>query len=1056
MGPIIFILAAAFLVPGLDSHLVKRQTDNCPDECKGVPLEISFIVDNSASIWRSNFTTGLWFVQSFADEFNIGADEVRVSFLTYGDRVYTDQSFDFDTYSDKKRLNLAIDSIEYKAGLATETGMAIDWYLENQLPKARPNVRAVLIVLTDGNSQQPEVTKAAARRAADKNLDVFAIGVGNSVSEQELHNIATDGRHVFRVGTYDMLSDILRRLAYEACNACQFDPVDLAFVIDSSQSIGEYNFSLGLKFIKEFLEPFVINPSSVRVAAIMFADKIYAEKEIPFEKYHNKKDTQDAFLALPWMHGTRTETGQGIDYMVKNFLPRTRPHAAHLGIVITDGRSQSKWLLSLTIDAAVTCNIDSVLDREELEEIAGDPARVLHADSYRTLNTIKEALTDQTCVGNCAGRKRFQIILTMLVVWSCGFYLGSKDRMTFRLASYVNQNEITDYSGSNLPSDICKFPEIDPFDPSIETHLKRKPPLNCSSNTPNLVYLENDEIKVDSSKLKQALKPNNGRRRLGFCQYQALERKANTDAKAIVTFTSVKFKRSINLNNSHEHIKVECFDTNNTAISRSYFTVMRLDPENEQIYDDSYKVHIDKNSPLETLSILMIGIDGFSKQHFTRSMPKTRDFLLKELGALEMHKHNKLGYSTSPNVVPLLTGRTNEEFAADSKWQFQTHGSMDQINAAFAWSDARRLGYRTALVFDQVTVTAFHYERQGFNKKPVDHYLRPIVLESEKDTLIRTPNKNCYGDEAEVSKLYDYILQLFHHYNSTNTNRTPFFAYSFLARLTHNDYNMAFSGDHLYLKLLKDLRATNALNNTVIIWFSDHGERFGALRNTYTGEMETNTPYLFFVFPPWFEKKYPDLIRMLRINQNRLTSHFDTYATLQDLLNFKGVVGPKGKLTERSISLFREIPVYRTCPHAQIPWEYCACFSSPPSQANIPVGLADYMGGILKEGVMSKLKKKEQCSKLSVRTVQKVVEEKATEKGAQPGFRYFIVSITTIPGEAQFEAKMSFDLGSNRVKVVGEIDRKNSYQGQADCVDTEELKKYCYCESLSMVTSKPQ
>ncbi|KAK3789910.1 hypothetical protein RRG08_015696, partial [Elysia crispata] len=69
-------------------------------------------------------------------------------------------------------------------------------FLNNQLPQARPNVRHVLIVLTDGNSQKLDVTKAAADRAAERGLYVFAIGVGNRISEEELHNIASDDRYI--------------------------------------------------------------------------------------------------------------------------------------------------------------------------------------------------------------------------------------------------------------------------------------------------------------------------------------------------------------------------------------------------------------------------------------------------------------------------------------------------------------------------------------------------------------------------------------------------------------------------------------------------------------------------------------------------------------------------------------------------------------------------------------------------------------------------------------------------------------------------------------------
>ncbi|KAK3731930.1 hypothetical protein RRG08_044989 [Elysia crispata] len=720
---------------------------------------------------------------------------------------------------------------------------------------------------------------------------------------------------------------------------------------------------------------------------------------------------------------------------------------------------------------------------------------MLRANTLRSPDpTAMQANSAQICRGTrylkyLAGRRRFQVLVALVTVWWVGLYMGSKDHVIFHITSFQdvlrdgaihvrqgvqlpnltvlskpavkkdNSNRPTTASVSKssikLPStraQICNFPEIDPFDPSLETHLRRKPPLNCSSGVPNVVYLQDDKIKIDPFKLKQALVRSNGSKAFGFCQYKVLHRKPNADTVITVNSTSEKFKSSIQLAQTDEHVRVECNDTRNQTISRSYFTIMRLDPEQEKVYNDSYKVHIDKHSPAETLSILLIGIDGFSKQHFARAMPKTRKFLMEELGALEMHKHNKLGYSTSPNVVPLLTGRTNEEFAEDTKWRFKIHGWMDQINEAFVWSDARRLGYRTALMLDQVSITAFHYARHGFNKKPVDHYLRPIVVDSVKDALMREPNKHCFGDEPEISKLYDYWMQLLRHYNSTKSKQVPFLAYSFLSRLTHDDCNMAFAGDELYLKLLKDLTATNALNNTVIVWFSDHGERFGGLRSTFTGEIETNTPYLFFAFPPWFEKKYPKVMRVFRANQNRLTSHFDTYATLQDLLYFKGVDGPKGKLGERSISLFREIPVHRTCEDAQIPAEYCVCFVS--SHADVSPGLAKYMGTLVKNKVMSKLKdQKEKCTKLSLGSVESVIEEKSTEKENKSIIRNFRVVITTEPGEAQFNASVKFDESTNKAKVVSEIDRTNTYLGQSECIDNMELRKYCYCKKLLAVTA---
>ena len=188
-------------------------------------------------------------------------------------------------------------------------------------------------------------------------------------------------------------------------------------------------------------------------------------------------------------------------------------------------------------------------------------------------------------------------------------------------------------------------------------------------------------------------------------------------------------------------------------------------------------------------------------------------------------------------------------------------------------------------------------------------------------------------------------------------------------------------------------------------------------------------------------------MRVFRINQNRLTSHYDTYATMQDLLNFKGVVGPKGKLGERSISLFREIPEERTCADAQIPAEYCVCarFSKP----KLSPALDNYLGMVLRDKVSFLTKPQRlKCVDPRLHSVESILEETETGKTAKKGFRVFRVRITTEPGSAMFEATLQFDVKKNSARVVGEVARTNMYRGQADCMSTVQMRRYCYCKNL--------
>ncbi|GFN85525.1 hypothetical protein PoB_001203100 [Plakobranchus ocellatus] len=188
-------------------------------------------------------------------------------------------------------------------------------------------------------------------------------------------------------------------------------------------------------------------------------------------------------------------------------------------------------------------------------------------------------------------------------------------------------------------------------------------------------------------------------------------------------------------------------------------------------------------------------------------------------------------------------------------------------------------------------------------------------------------------------------------------------------------------------------------------------------------------------------------MRVFKINQNRLTSHYDTYATMQDILNFKGQVGPKGKLVERSISLFREIPEERTCADAQIPIEYCVCarFSKP----KLSPSLDNYLGMVLRAKVAAIIKPhRAKCADLSLGSVENILEETNTGKTAKKDVRTFRVTIMTTPGNALFEATIDFIKSKNTASVVGEVARTNMYRGQADCMETVQMRRYCYCKNL--------
>jgi hypothetical protein len=121
--------------------------------------------------------------------------------------------------------------------------------------------------------------------------------------------------------------------------------------------------------------------------------------------------------------------------------------------------------------------------------------------------------------------------------------------------------------------------------------------------------------------------------------------------------------------------------------------------------------------------------------------------------------------------------------------------------------------------------------------------------------------------------------------------------------------------------------------------FGDHGHRFGIHRLSVQGKLEERLPLDWIVLPQWFIKKNLKQAYTLAMNQDKLTSHFDTYATLKHLLQ---VPFSAPYQNDRTIgrSLFEPIPVDRTCQEAGIADQWCVCLRwKEIDSKNVPVTL---------------------------------------------------------------------------------------------------------------------
>ena len=563
----------------------------------------------------------------------------------------------------------------------------------------------------------------------------------------------------------------------------------------------------------------------------------------------------------------------------------------------------------------------------------------------------------------------------------------------------------------------CKLPVLNPWDKSILPYVTKAQVPICPQSQP-LTYLKNQWLRVNSTVLKETFN-----KKISSCKYQAVKRSKGSD-KNISVGKAIRFHQNKAVKVKDEFIKVSCYS--NSLVYRNYHAQVL---EKQYRNSENTEKKVWKSGPW---SVLLIGTDTFSHSAAVRYVPKTRRFLLDTVGGTEMLGYNRVGDNTFPNLVSLLTGHHVKELGKD----------LDLLPLVFKnFSEA---GYRTLFGEDSAKMDTFNYLRRGFKTPPADYYFRPLSIAASGDTHLSY--KGCEGHLLRQRLFVDYLKQF------VKLNHQPFMGLMFFAALSHDNFSDARWLDQIYVDLLKDLYHQGIFNNTIVIFFSDHGFRFGKILGTQVGKIEANLPWMSIALPAAFLKAHPHVLHNLQVNSGRLTTHFDVHQTLLQILDEnqpdRGLHGT---------SLFSEIDKDRNCSTAAVPTKYYICHSFTQVNVTQPEvkAAALFLVGEINQ-VLHEVRSL--CEILKLKAIKTASRYRAHRDKAP--YLYKVV-FTTLPGSAHFEGAVSVTnrgLPEGVSKLAhgtwsfvrdGLISRVNRYDNQSICVSESLLRLYCYCKHQS-------
>lgn len=377
----------------------------------------------------------------------------------------------------------------------------------------------------------------------------------------------------------------------------------------------------------------------------------------------------------------------------------------------------------------------------------------------------------------------------------------------------------------------------------------------------------------------------------------------------------------------------------------------------------------------------------------------------------------------------------------------------------FIWNQFRNSGYVTAFMEDTPSVGIFTYRLKGFSSVPTDHYMRPFFVDAEPDFKKHKPY--CIGSLPRHKIMLDYARHVYTVYKDR-----PKFVFGFHGEISHDSYNLVGAADDDLSQWLEWFQVNGHLNNTLLIIMSDHGHRFAEIRNTHQGKLEERLPWFSFVLPPWFQQAHPRALANLRTNIHRLTTPFDIYPTLGNVIHFEGTATPD--VSQRSVSLFKEVPAERTCADAFIEPHWCACLEwekLETTDKTVKRAALEFVKFINKYNSQHS----DLCSELRLEAVlwaARLLPSKALRKfhnaadldGFVPNMsgnlaitmEVYQIKLAVQPGGGLFEVSLTYHLKEDNFKIrIEDISRINMYGSAASCIENtqEQLRKYCHCKN---------
>ncbi|XP_033914841.3 collagen alpha-1(XXVIII) chain-like isoform X1 [Acipenser ruthenus] len=214
-------------------------------------------------------------------------------------------------------------------------------------------------------------------------------------------------------GDIGLTREEIIKIIREICGCgvkCRESPLELVFVIDSSESVGPENFDVVKDFVNALIDRVSVSREGTRIGVVLYSHINVVV--VNLQQHSNQDDVKAAVRSMTYL-GEGTYTGSAIQ-KANQIFQASRPGVRKVAIVITDGQADRRDSVKLEAvvreahSASIEMFVIGVVNwsdpfyldfKNEMNMIASDPdeEHIYLIDDFMTLPALESKLLSRIC-----------------------------------------------------------------------------------------------------------------------------------------------------------------------------------------------------------------------------------------------------------------------------------------------------------------------------------------------------------------------------------------------------------------------------------------------------------------------------------------------------------------------------------------------------------------------------------------------------------------------------------------------------------------------------------